>query len=123
MGEANSPIQNPAYCLLDKAAPRAKALVGSGGALLTSPAWMQMIADATGSSVLAGRAREASSRGAALFALERLGLADPAHLDPGAGRTFRPRPAANRAWAAATRRQAALYCELVSDPDELDDPA
>jgi gluconokinase len=48
-------------------------VIASGGALLRSPAWTQMMADALGRPVIASTEPEASSRGAALYALERLG--------------------------------------------------
>jgi gluconokinase len=99
---------------LDAVAPPASRLVASGGAILRSPAWMQMVADATGRPVEAGVV-EASSRGAALYVLERLGLARPERLDPGAGRMYRPRTAATRAFRAAEARQEALYRALIKD--------
>jgi gluconokinase len=99
---------------LDAVAPPASRLVASGGAILRSPAWMQMVADATGRPVAAGVV-EASSRGAALYVLERLGLARPERLDPGAGRVYRPRAAATRAFRAAEARQEVLYKALVTD--------
>ena len=101
--------------LIDGAAPRARVLVASGGALLESNAWMQLVADATGSVVVAGRAREASARGAALFVLERLGLADPRQLDPGESWRFQPRARASAAFALLADRQAALYRELLTN--------
>jgi gluconokinase len=100
---------------LDSVAPRVTRLVASGGAVLRSPAWMQMVADATGRPVTAGVA-EASSRGAALYALERLGLARPGRVWPLTGRVFRPREAAGRAFRAAAARQEALYRALVPSP-------
>lgn len=102
--------------LLDEACPAARVLVASGGALLESPAWMQLVADATARQVVAGRAREASSRGAALFALERLGLANADDSAPRPGGEFRPRRAATAAFVAAAERQAALYAEVVTNP-------
>lgn len=45
----------------------------SGGALLHSPAWTQMMADALGREVQVCIEKEATSRGTALLALERLG--------------------------------------------------
>jgi len=71
---------------LDQVAAPPARLVASGMALLNSPAWMQMMADAIGRPVAAGKAKEASARGAALYVLSRLGLADPSRLDPGMGR-------------------------------------
>jgi gluconokinase len=106
--------------LLDRAAPRPAALVASGGGLLESPAWMQLLADATGTAVVASRAREASSRGAALFALERLGLRAPDSFDPREGRPFRPRREASAAFAVSAERQAALYAALVLGPGQPD---
>ncbi|HZQ49967.1 MAG TPA: gluconokinase [Candidatus Dormibacteraeota bacterium] len=100
--------------LLDAAAPRPRALVASGGGLLESKGWMQLVADATRTVVIAGRAREASERGAALFALEKLGLASPAELDPGEAARFGPRRRASAAFARLAERQAALYEELIA---------
>ena len=48
-------------------------MFASGGALLHSPAWTQMMADALGAPVQACLEKEATSRGAALLALERIG--------------------------------------------------
>jgi gluconokinase len=90
-------------------------VVASGAAILGSPGWMQMIADAMGRPVAGGRAREASSRGAALYVLERLGLADPGRLDPGVGRVYRPRVASTKAFREVQRRQEALYKALVAE--------
>ena len=48
-------------------------VIASGGALLASSAWTQMMADALGVDVLPCLEREATGRGAALLASERLG--------------------------------------------------
>ena len=100
---------------LDEVIPAAKTLVASGAALLSSPGWMQIMADAIGRPVAAGKAKEASSRGAALFALEWLGLAEPAKLDPGSGRVFRPRPDLAATYKGIDARQQSLYRALISD--------
>jgi gluconokinase len=100
---------------LDEVIPGAKTLVASGTALLNSPAWMQMMADAIGRPVAAGKTMEASSRGAALFAMEWLGLADPIKLDPGVGRVFNPHAAATSAYRGVEARQEILYRALVTD--------
>ena len=100
---------------MDELLPRAKVLVASGAALLNSPAWMQAMADATGRRVAPSKAVEASSRGAALFAIEWLGLGKPARLDPGIGRPLRPRPAYSRAYRDIEGRQEALYRALITD--------
>ncbi len=103
---------------LDRVAPGAEAVVASGAAVLANPTWMRMICDASGRPLLAGRAREASARGAALAAMEAAGLApaDLDRLDPGAARRLEPdRRAAVRArYRAAMSRQAALYRVLVA---------
>lgn len=98
---------------LDGAAPRASHLVASGAALLSSPAWMQMMADAIGRPIYAGKLKEASSRGAAMFAIETLALGTPAQV--AAGRLYRPRAAASRVYRKAEARQEALYRALILD--------
>jgi len=57
---------------LDDIAPNA-AIVASGNALRSSPAWLQIIADVLGRPLLFGGTAEASIRGAALLALEAVG--------------------------------------------------
>lgn len=54
-------------------------VVASGGALLHSPAWSRMIADALARPIVACREPEATSRGAALLALERIGAIKDIH--------------------------------------------
>src|SRR6185436_7486089 len=57
---------------LDQLAPNAM-IVASGNALRSSPVWLQIIADVLGRPLLLGGPAEASSRGAALLALEVVG--------------------------------------------------
>jgi gluconokinase len=57
---------------LDQIAPDAM-LAASGNALRSSPAWLQIIADVLGRPLILGGTAEASSRGAALLALEAVG--------------------------------------------------
>jgi sugar (pentulose or hexulose) kinase len=57
---------------------------------------MQMMADAIGRPIYAGKLKEASSRGAAVFAIETLALGTPAKV--AAGRLYRPRAAASRVY-------------------------
>ena len=57
---------------LDPIAPNAT-IAASGNALRSSPAWLQIIADVLGRPLLLGGTAEASSRGAALLALEAVG--------------------------------------------------
>jgi gluconokinase len=98
---------------LDEAAPGTSRLVASGAAILSSPAWMQMMADAIGREIVVGGPKEASSRGAAMFALETLGLAQAERLTAGEERTFTPNKAATVVYKKAEKRQEALYKALI----------
>ncbi|SDT88444.1 gluconokinase [Verrucomicrobium sp. GAS474] len=83
---------------------RSLTFIVSGG-ISHSPAALQRLADVLGRPVRASVEPEASLRGAALFALERLG-ATPRPSKPGP--LIRPRPAAARAHAAVRERQKEL---------------
>jgi gluconokinase len=100
---------------LDEILPGARRLVASGTALLNSPAWMQMMADATGRPTAASRVKEASSRGAALFAMEWLGIDRHAAHESGAVKVFRPRRKNSTAYREIEARQSALYQVLITD--------
>jgi len=101
---------------LDKVAPQAK-IVAAGNALLSSPAWAQMIADVLGRRIELSAINEASSRGAALLALEAAGkidsietfdlefAAEPVAYDPDMTRHLR--------YAEAIERQQKLYEKLI----------
>jgi len=64
-------------------------VVATGGGLLANPGWLQVLADALGRPVEVSGAPEGSARGAALVALERLGLPVP---DAPVTRVVEPRP-------------------------------
>jgi len=100
---------------LDEILPGGRRLVASGAALLNSPEWMQMIADATGRPVAASRVKEASSRGAALFAMESLGIARPSATESKAAKVFTPRRKNATAYRKIETRQGALYQALIKD--------
>jgi gluconokinase len=79
------------YRILAGAAGEPGEVIASGGALLKSPAWTQMMADAIGRPLKACCEQEASSRGAALLALERIGAVGDLRERPARmGDTFRP---------------------------------
>lgn len=59
---------------LDRALPGERRLVGSGGALLGSPLLAQILSDVLGKPLTLSVVPEASSRGAALLAMEKLGV-------------------------------------------------
>ena len=100
---------------LDEVLPGARRLVANGAGLLASPAWMQIMADAIGRPVAASRAREASSRGAAILAAEHLGVLDAERLPTEVGRTYRTADSAHSAYRLQTARQEELYRLLVRD--------
>lgn len=91
-------------------------IIGSGAALLNSAVWTQMMADTLGHTVVICREREATSRGAALLALERMGaigsISDaPADL----GETVEPDRAKNEVYSAALTRQRRLYKKIFEE--------
>jgi gluconokinase len=99
-----------------EALPASGEVVATGGALLRSPAWMQIVCDVLGRPLLESREREGSSRGVALLALESLGLL-PAPLEALAapvGRRFEPIPRHTERYREAAERQEHLYDALVS---------
>jgi gluconokinase len=100
-----------------QAMPSGREVVGTGGALLHSPAWLQIMADVLGRPVLASAEPEASSRGASLLALEQLGyLRRPLDdLLPVARRTYQPVPTATARYRQAAERQRHLYDVLVGE--------
>ena len=90
--------------------PEVEEIVGSGGALLGNPDWAQILADVLELPVTLSAVDEASARGAAVVALERLGATpSPAPL----GRRFEPRPDRFEAHRAARERQRSLYDTLT----------
>ncbi len=89
-------------------------IVASGGALLKSPCWTQMMADVLGRSVIASRVNEASSRGAALLALEALGMIHNLENFPAPlGEEFSPKMERHQRYQSAIQRQDALYDLLI----------
>jgi gluconokinase len=84
-------------------------VIATGGTLLALPWLMQLFADAIDRPLLMSLAGEGSARGAAIAALERVGVLD----DIGAvrsplGRAFRPRPAVGERLRAGAERQRRL---------------
>jgi gluconokinase len=102
--------------ILMRVMPGGRAVVGTGGALLHSPTWMQIMADVLGRPLLASAEPEASSRGAALLALEALGLLEVPleQMQPAVTRRFEPVAEHTERYQAAAERQRRLYDALVS---------
>jgi gluconokinase len=89
-------------------------LVASGGALLRSPVWLQILADVTGRLIAVSGVPEASGRGAALLALEALGaIRQVSDVPAYVGRQYTPDPAQHAVYQAAMQRQQALYTALI----------
>ena len=89
--------------------PDVRLVVLSGGAMAGQAAWAQLVADALDLPVSRARVPEASARGAALVALERLGVAVPATPIPA---PVEPRPDAVERLRAARARQRALAASV-----------
>jgi len=88
----------------------------SGGALMHSPAWTQMMADAIGVAVTKLAQPEATSRGAALLALERLGaIQSIAAAAPDLGVTVQPRAEYTALYRDLLGRQRHLFQKLFSE--------
>ncbi len=70
------------HSIMADALPPAFQIIASGGALLNSPTWMQILADVLNRPVTASDEGETTSRGAALLALEQLGVFGPLPPSP-----------------------------------------
>jgi gluconokinase len=93
--------------------PRPESLIATGGQLIHSPAWSQMLADALDLRVMTSPEREASSRGAALLALHALRkLPKLWSSSPARGRSYRPRASVHARYERARLRQQQLYALL-----------
>jgi gluconokinase len=88
-------------------------VIASGGALLRSPGFAQMMADALGRPVTQCTESEPSCRGAALWAMERTGLiAGLEALPASTGAVFEPRPAHASAFDRLLEDRRVLYERL-----------
>jgi gluconokinase len=95
--------------MIEAASPGEKEVVATGGGLLHSPTWTRIMADALGKPVTLSGVREASSRGAALIALEALGGPEIEEAEAPLGETFEPDPRRHEIYRAAIERQRRLY--------------
>jgi len=90
--------------------PEVEEVVATGGALLQDEDWLQIMADALGRPITTSGVKEASLRGAAVVALERLGESPPpAPL----GRVVEPRLDRADAYRTARERQRQLYDAVI----------
>jgi gluconokinase len=101
------------YALMTASLGEPRHVIASGGGLLKSPAWTQMMTDALGIPVMLCLEEEASGRGAALLAAERIGAISnvgdvPVRLDD----PRRPRAGYTSVYEAMLADQNSLYRKL-----------
>jgi gluconokinase len=104
---AQAALEAVAYRLADVLAAIGdlESVVATGAGLLANPAWLQVLADVLGRPVEVSGEREGSARGAAVLALERLGLAVP---PAPVARVVEPRPDRHEIHLAAIEEQRKL---------------
>jgi gluconokinase len=95
--------------IIETASPGDKEVVATGGGLLHSPTWTGIMADALGKTVTTSGVEEASSRGAALLTLERLGELEIEEAEAPLGETLEPDPERHAIYREALGRQRRLY--------------
>jgi gluconokinase len=95
--------------IIEAAFPGEKEVVATGGGLLQSPTWTGIMADALGKTITASGVQEASSRGAALLALEKLGTLEIEDAEAPLGEIFEPDPERHEVYREALARQRRLY--------------
>ncbi len=94
---------------LDRFAPGAR-VVASGNALRSSPTWTQIVADVLGRPLVLSERTEASTRGAALLALEAAGKIDSISDFPvSVATTFEPDMSCHERYQEGLNRQQHLY--------------
>lgn len=103
------------YQRLREEMPASSQIIASGGGILHSPTWTQMMADAIGAPVAASAIEEASSRGAALLALEALGhISELSSLPAPCNEIYQPIPENQAHYATGFERHQSFY-ELASE--------
>jgi gluconokinase len=104
------------YGIVTSVLPEPKQAIATGGGLQKSPAWAQIVADALGRPLVASGEPEASCRGAALLALERLGAVDNVETLPAKlGGTYEPDDDAHARLMKAQERHRHFYQRLVTE--------
>ncbi len=91
-------------------------VIDSGGGLLKSLAWSQMMADAIGVSVVPCLESEANGRGAALLAAERIGAIESiSKISVELGPPIEPKPENTKLYTAMLAAQKTLYEKLFAE--------
>ena len=89
-------------------------LIASGGAIRSSPWWLQTMSDVLGVPVGVSAEQQDTSRGTAILALHALGIWDALDTFPAKiAETYQPRPDHINAYTNARERQSALYHRLL----------
>ena len=101
--------------IVEEASPGEKEIIATGGGLLHSPTWTRIMADVLGRPVIVSGVEEASSRGAALLALEGLGELEIEDSQVPLGETIRPDPERHEIYRQALARQRRLYAAVLGD--------
>ena len=100
--------------LLRPLLPAEPRIVASGGALLSSPTWLNIMTDVFNRPVAVSEVQEASGRGAALLALEALGVIPDLEKAPDfIGTIHYPDERRHERYREAMERQRNLYEKLV----------
>ncbi len=98
------------YGLLRTALPAEPEVIASGGALLHSPTWLQIMADMLGRPVTTWQTDEATARGAALLALRSLGVFEDLSAAPELSDTIvQPDIERHQTYSLVRQRLEALY--------------
>ena len=103
---------------LEEASPGKKEVIATGGGLLGSPAWTRIMADCLGRPVTLSGVEEASSRGAALLALDALGELEIEAVEAPLGETYSPNEARHEVYQEALERQRRVYDAVLGATEE-----
>ncbi len=91
-------------------------VVGSGGAVLSSPTMQGLLADTLGSPIYPSLDKEASARGAAMLALEALEvIPDISQVEPRLASPIKPDAQRHEIYKKAAERQKKLYQLLIGN--------
>ena len=111
------------YMLLTRPFAAPAQVVASGGALLRSRVWLQMLGDALGRSVVECLVAEASSRGAAMLAAEQMGLiANIDDVSAKCGETVGPKEGRSAAYQRMFQRDSQLFEALYGKGSAFEHP-
>jgi len=100
--------------LIQSRLPSSPQIIANGRPLLQSPTWLKIITDVLGKPLCLSAIPEPSARGAALLALESLGLVpNLASLPDFLGKIIQPDLAKHDLYQKAIARQKSLYAKLV----------